>query len=169
MCEETGFTWPIDLVARRLDAAAEDEALAAAARAHYRSDGLPTLTWDATAPNLLATDERLLAIRRSASIDPRPHHRSWPLAGQLAITTERVMMVGKKAVTIASFDELDDVTLATDRLFVVLTSGAGFVIRSCHPRLLRVQLAEARASRIDRQAGASSNAAMATPTDLPRR
>jgi hypothetical protein len=169
MCEETGFAWPTSLAARDLDADAEDEALAAAARKYYRSDGFATIEPDDGMRSALRSGERLLAMRKTASIDHRPRSGSSPRSGGLAITSERLVMIDRLAETLASFDELDDVTLATDRILVVLTTGTGFAIQSCHPRLLRVQLAEARASRIDRQAGASSNTAAALPADLPRR
>jgi hypothetical protein len=169
MCEETGFAWPASLGALGHDAAAEDEALAAAARSHYRSNGFGVLEIDQGMRSALGDDERLLAIRMTASIDHRPRSGRSPRSGQLVITTERLMMVEDVPVTLAGFDEIDDVTLATDRLFVALSSGAGFSIQSCHPRLLRVQLAEARARRTDGQAGASSNTVGALPNDLPRR
>lgn len=168
MCENTGFVWPTSLAAGDLNAEAEDEALAAAARTYYRRAGLAAIEPDDGLRPALQSDERLLAVRKTASIDHRPHSGLSSQSGPLAITTERLVMIDRQIETLASYDELDDVTLARDRILVVLTTGAGFTIRSCHPQLLRVQLAEARASRIDRQAGVSSNTP-AFPTDLPRR
>jgi hypothetical protein len=169
MCEEIGFAWPTSLGALGLDAVAEDEGLAAAARSHYRSNEFAILETDQALRSAMGGDERLLAMRTTASIDHGPRSGLSPWSGQLAITTERLVAVEDVPVTLAAFDEIDDVTLATDRVFVALSSGAGFSIQTCHPRLLRVQLAEARVRRIDGQAGASSNKLEALPDDLPRR
>jgi hypothetical protein len=144
MCEETGFVWPASLAEHRLEPDDEDEALAAAARLHYRSGARSTVTSSDDVRAALRADEQLIAIRATASIDPGPrggHAQS----GQLAITNERLVLIDQPAVTLASFDQIEDVTLATDRVLVVLTTGGGFAIQSCHPRLLRVQLAAARA------------------------
>jgi hypothetical protein len=169
MCEETWFAWPPSPGAPGLDAAAEDEAFAAAARSYYRTNGFAILEIDQVIRSALGDDERLLALRKTASIDHRPRNGSSPWSGLLAITTERLVVVEDVPVTLAGYDEIDDVTLATDRLFVALSSGVGFSIQSCHPRLLRVQLAEARARRIDGQAGVSSKTVGALPSDLPLR
>jgi hypothetical protein len=168
MCDETGFAWPTALLAGGLEEAALDDGLASAARAHYRSGSVATIEPSENVRSRLKNDEVLFAIRTIASIDPGPPARL-PLSGQLAITTERMMLVDGSAVTLAYFDEIEDVTLTADRLLVMLTNGTGFAVRSCHPRLLRVQLAEARARRIDRHPVASSKSVAAVPTDLARR
>jgi hypothetical protein len=169
MCEDTGFAWPPSLGAPGLEATGEDEALAVAARLHYRSNGFPVLEADDDLRSALADEERVLAIRKTASVEHRPRNGAPPQSGRLMVTTERLMVMEDVPLTLAAFDEIDDVTLATDRLFVALSSGAGFSIQSCHPRLLRVQLAEARAARIEGQSGRSSMAGSVSPTDLPRR
>jgi hypothetical protein len=80
------------------------------------------------------------------------------LSGPLAITNSRLLVIDGQPVTLASFDELDDVTLVTDRLLVMLTSGVGLTIDAVNPRLLRVELAAARARWSDGQPAASNHA-----------
>lgn len=147
----------------------EDEALAGAERVRYRTDGIVRIEPDHGIRSALGHDEGLLALRETASIVRRPHGESSPLSGRLAITTERLIMVDELSTTLASLEDLDDVTLVADRLLVLLTSETGFTIQTTHPRLLRVQLAEARASRRDRHTGASSDTASEVPSDLPFR
>ncbi len=140
-----------------LDADAEDEALARAARRRYRTYGIASIEPGHGMRLALMGDEQLVAVRAEASIQDDPKASSSPLHGWLAITTKRMMIIAGHPVTVASLDELDDVTLTTDRLLVTLKTGSGFAVKACHPRLLRVQLAEARASRSDDQSGASSS------------
>jgi hypothetical protein len=148
MCDETGFVWPASLAEHRLEPAEEDDALAAAARSHYRSGAGSTISSSGDVRAALKPDEQLIAVRTTASIDPGPRGgQVW--SGQLVVTNERLVLIDQRAVTLASFDQIEDVTLAADRVLVVLTTGGGFAIRSCHPRLLRVQLAAARARGTD--------------------
>ena len=168
MTEETGQAQFSNPVRAGMDADLEDEALATAARARYRTDGIVGITADHLVSAQLVRDEQLLAVRHSVSVERLSDGAQAPVLGPLAITTERLLMLDPEPVTLASLDELDDVTLVTDRLLVMLTSGAGFTISAPQPKLLRVELAAARASRTDRQTAASSSPAPRPPTDLPR-
>ncbi len=150
------------------DADAEDEALAAAARARYLTDGIESIEPDNAMRSALRGGEQLLALREMASIDAPPHGGPSPLSGRLALTNERLVIVDGLAITVATLEELDDVTLIADRLQVMLASGTGFTIEAQSPRLLRVQLAEARANRSERQGG-ESEADEEAPGDLTRR
>jgi hypothetical protein len=157
-----------NLVGPTLDPDLEDEALASAARDRYRTDGIDSIEPDAGMSLALRSDEQLLAVRQTASVE-RPLDGGQALvSGYLAITSRRVMLIDEQPVTLASFEELDDVTLVSDRLLVTLTSGTGFAISATNPTLLRVQLAEARASWSDGQSVASE-AGSGSPVDLPRR
>jgi hypothetical protein len=117
----------------------------------------------------LGRDERLLALREVASIDLLPAGGRSSVWGRLAITTERLIMIAGLPVTLATLEEFDDVTLVTDRLLVLLKSGVSFTIQASQPRLLRVQLAEARASRSDRQMLARSKVVPEPAGGRPRR
>ncbi len=150
-----------------IDADVEDDALATAARARYRQDGIVGIEPDHRDALSTRGDEQLLAVRQSASVE-RLSDGARPISGRLAITTERIFMLDGQTDTLATLDELDDVTLVSDRLLVMLTSGAGFRINAPQPKLLRVELAAARANRLDRQTAASSSTGPSAPTDLPR-
>lgn len=169
MIEETGNMAASNPVVPGADADVEDEALARAARARYRKDGIIRIEPDGGMRSALGADEGLLAVRQTASIERLAEGGGAPMSGRLAITTQRLMLVDAQPLTLASLDELDDITLVRDRLLVTLTSGTGFTINVLHPRLLRVELAEARASRMDGQSTATSNPVSELPSELPRR
>jgi hypothetical protein len=159
MIDEAGATLPTDLDGTTLDADLEDEALARAARAHYRREGIPIIEPDGAIRSALCSDEQVLAFRPGASVERLLEAGGGsPVSGPLAVTTERLLFIDGRPMTLASLEELDDVSLATDRLLVLLTSGTGFRISTARPRLLRVQLAEARASRLERPSRLTSEA-----------
>jgi hypothetical protein len=143
--EETGRGHISDLVGAMVDSDNEDETLAAAARARYRTGGVVTIEPDQVMRAALQSDEQLLAVRRASEVERLIDGVRSPISGTLAITNKRLLVLDGSTVTLASLDELDDVTLVTDRLLVMLTNGAGLTIDAAHPRLLRVELAEARA------------------------
>ena len=169
MMEHSGLVPASNPVAPGIDADVEDEALATAARARYRRDGIIRIEPDGGMRSALGSDEELLAVRQTASIQRLTDRGQAPMSGRLAITTQRLMLVDEQPLTLAALDELDDVTLVRDRLLVTLTSGTGFTINVVHPRLLRVELAEARASRWDAQTVASPIPESELPGELPLR
>jgi hypothetical protein len=150
MTDETVPTPFQDGLVPGMSADLDDEALARAARARYRKDGIGSIDGDEGMRSALAGDEELLAIRQTASVERLSDAGRSPVSGRLAITTERLFMLDAQPPTLASLDELDEVTLVRDRLLVMLTSGAGFTITAPQPMLLRVELAAARARRLDR-------------------
>jgi hypothetical protein len=159
---------PTGAAAGRADAVAEDEALAAAARARYLRNGIASIEPDRRTRSALGHQEQLLAVRRPATIHRLAAGSGLPISGQLVITTERLILIKRQSVTLAYLDELEDVTLVLGRLEVILTKSAGFAINAYQPRLLRVQLAAGRAQWLDHQAGASPKAPSADRGDLPR-
>lgn len=127
---------------------AEDEAAADRARLAFRRDGLPALEPDARIAPLLAPGERVIAIRRGALLDRRqPRAADMPLglAGDLYVTSTRVALVGR---TVLSWPlrEIEEVVVAGGRLLLVLGDGRGVFVAAAGPRLLRVQIAAARAA-----------------------
>jgi hypothetical protein len=135
----------------------------------FRTDGMATIEPDHQMRSALRPDEQLLAVRQAAGVERLVDGVRSMLSGPLAITNNRLLLVDGQPVTLASFDELDDVTLVTDRLLVMLTSGVGFTIDAVNPRLLRVELAAARARWSDGQVAVSSNDGSAPEADQPRR
>jgi len=169
MIDETGLMPIPGTAGPGLATDIEDEALATAARARYRTFGMVRIEPDGGMSAALWADEHLLAVRQAASVERPSRDARSAQSGRLAITTRRVLLVDAEPVTLASLEELDDVALVSDRLLVTLTSGTGFTIKVPHPRLLRVVLAEARASRLDAQVEASSKPASELPAEAPRR
>jgi hypothetical protein len=147
-----------DLVGQMVDSDADDETLAAAARTRFRTDGMVGIEPDRQMRSALGPDEQLLAVRQAAGVERLIDGVRSMLSGPLAITNSRLLVIDGQPVTLASFDELDDVTLVTDRLLVMLTSGVGLTIDAVNPRLLRVELAAARARWSDGQPAASNHA-----------
>jgi hypothetical protein len=148
---------------------AEDEALASAARSEYLSTGLVALRPGRRTRSVLGEQERLLAERQRASVVHLPAGRTAPMSGRLAVTSERLLLVGRAPVTLATLAELDDTCLVSYRLHVALTGGAAFAIRAMRPRLLRVELAEARAQWLDGQASGSEADGSSARGVWPRR
>lgn len=149
MIDGTGHVHTPDPADVTTDAEVEDDLLATSARARYRSEGIVGIEPDERMRSVLGRDEQLVAVRQSASVERLSEGRGSSTSGLLAITTERLFILDAEPVTLASLEELDDVTVVTDRLLVMLRNGAGFTITTSQPRLLRVELAAARASRVD--------------------
>jgi hypothetical protein len=158
-----------DLVGLPVDSEVEDESLAATARARFRKDGMVGIEPDHQMRSALRPDEQLLAVRQAAGVELLIDGVRSMLSGPLAITNDRLLVIDGQAVTLASFDELDDVTLVTDRLLVMLTTGVGLTIDAVNPRLLRVELAAARARWSDGQLATTANGASGFDADQPRR
>jgi hypothetical protein len=165
--DATGRGPSSELVGLPIDTDVEDETLAAAARARFRTDGMLSIEPDDEMRSALRSDEHVLAVRQTADVERLIDGVRSLVSGPLAITNRRLMVLDGQPVTLAGLDELDDVTVATDQLLVMLTSGVGLRIDAAHPRLLRVELAEARARWSDGRLGSSD--ATESETDQPRR
>ena len=130
--------------------AAEDESAAAAARARYRIEGAPRLVPDDGLAALLGNDEWLIAVRRSAFLDRRVPSRgesSWPgLRGQLAVTSRRLIFLAGRYVLAFDLVKVEQIVLSGERLLVAMPDGNGAALDVEQPRLLRVQIAAARAA-----------------------
>jgi hypothetical protein len=119
---------------------------------------------------VLGSDEQLLAIRELATVESLSMRDEPASFGRLAVTTKRLlMMMGAQSITLARLEEIDDVALVTDRLLVMLTTGSSFTINTAQPRLLRVELAAARAYRSRSHADALVDREPTLGSDLLRR
>lgn len=129
--------------------AAEDEVAATDARTRYRTEAPSRLEPDGPFAALLDQDEWLIAVRTSAVVDrrvPRPGEPARPgLDGQLAVTSRRLILTGRHVLTI-ELVEVEQIVLSGDRLLVVMHGGSGVALDVEQPRLLRVQIAAARAA-----------------------
>ncbi len=132
------------------DQVAEDEALAAAARASFRDGTTPRPEIDETTRGALDEGEGVVAIVDGSVADNRADGIG-RRDGRLVVTTRRLIIVGSPATTIAALDELDDVMVTGGQLHAAVADGSTLTISTRHPRLFRVQLAEARARHTDDQ------------------
>ncbi len=134
---------------RIVDRDGDDEAAAAAARVAYQTEPMTRLEPDPAVAQLLAPGERLLAIRRWATLErrqPIPGERlARGLGGQLFITSRRLLHVGRLVLTFQLAD-ITETALGAGHLLVVMRDGTGLALGVDQPRLLRVQIAEARAT-----------------------
>jgi hypothetical protein len=124
-----------------------DEAAADEARERYRREAMAPLEPDRRIAPLLARGEAVLAVRRSAVLERRQPVAGTTTAGpagDLYLTSRRLVLLGRHTITIA-LGEVEEVMLAGERLLLVLRDGRGASLDVDRPRLLRVQLAVARA------------------------
>jgi hypothetical protein len=124
----------------------QDAADATAARARYRAAGPETIPPDPAVRHVLAPGERLIARRCRAFVERRHPGVDARPTGDLYVTSERLILVGRKALSIA-LAEIEDAAVIADRVVLLLTGGAVLAIEAERPRLLRVQIAAARAGR----------------------
>lgn len=128
---------------------AADDAAADEARERYRIGPLPSLDTDPAAAGQLEPGERVVAFRQSAVLDrrePRPElTEPAGLAGRLYVTTRRLLLLGRVRLSI-DLAEIEEAVLSGERLLLVLRDGRGMSLETAGPRLLRVELAAARAA-----------------------
>jgi len=140
-----------DLDARvaRPDVGRTDDEDASDARRRYRTHGLEPLRPDTCIGPLLETDEVVLARHQGVGLDGRQLSQSGPSApirGDLYVTSARLVHVGLRVVTI-ELDDIEDAALVGHRVLLVTRGGVGVTLETDRPRLLRVQMAAARAAR----------------------
>jgi len=126
-----------------------DEAAADRARASYRTRPMAALQPDEVIARLLTPGEQVVAIRRSAVLDRRQAIAGAPgaasgLAGDLYLTSRQLVLVGRRSVSF-DLEEIDEAMLSGDQLLLVMRDGQGASLGVAQPRLLRVQIAAARA------------------------
>ena len=125
-----------------------DEAAADQARETYRTQPLPALEPDAAIAPVLGLDERVVAVRRSVQLDRRQpipgSDAPLGLAGDLYLTSRRLALVGRVMVSLDLAD-IEEVGLSGERLLLALRDGQGISLVVEQPRLLRVEVATARA------------------------
>ena len=128
--------------------AADDEASANEARLRYRRRGVEWLDPDERIGPVLEPGERLLAVRRSvvvcrndtlASVAP-------PVVVDLYVTSRRLALAGTDMIFF-DLTALDEAVVSQERLLIVLRDGVGLDLEVAQPRLLRVDIAAARAAR----------------------
>lgn len=97
------------------------------------------------APNL-RPDEDVVEVRQAATVGRHAATDAVEtFAGRLYLTTSRLILLGRAALHV-ELSEIDELALAGERLLVTLQDGTGLAIDAGGPRLLRVQVAAARAA-----------------------
>ena len=128
-------------IAQRITA---DEQAADAERARLVDGELPDLRSQVDGGLPLTDGEVVHAIRRSAMLEETD--AATPKGGSLYLTSERLVHVGEASHEI-SLDAIQESAVALERLLLLdLTDGSDLAIEVDQPRLLRVQLAAARAN-----------------------
>ena len=121
-----------------------DEAAAAAARAHYESEGLPTLGVEDDLAQELRGDEVLHARRSSAMLNRLDGAGTLPgYAGTLYLTSRRLIHIGQVTFAVP-LTQIEEVSIVGERLLLTLSSGEGVSLDVAEPRLLRVMIGVAR-------------------------
>jgi hypothetical protein len=122
----------------------QDEAEADEARSRYRIEGLPAVDIDSLLAERLRPGETAVDIRSSSQVTRHPlGDGTDEHAGQLVLTSQRLLVVGRSPLEV-ELDEIDELSLAGERLLVTLRDGTGLSIHAPRPRLLRVQIAALR-------------------------
>ena len=150
-----------------------DEAAANQAREAYRTHPMPTLEPDARIAPLLGRGERVVAVRRSAQLDRRQPIPGWEappgIAGDLYLTPRRLVLVGRMTMEL-SLNEIEEAGLSGERLLLALRDGQSVSLDVEQPRLLRVDIATARAlARADRPSGRAQHHRTTAVTRVLRR
>jgi hypothetical protein len=119
-----------------------DEAAADAERLRLVEGELPNLNDEATEALALGSGEVLHATRRAAMLE----NGAMPFGGSLYLTSERLVHIGQERHEVP-LEKIAESAVALERLLLLdLTDGSDLAIEVDQPRLLRVQLAAARAN-----------------------
>jgi hypothetical protein len=126
-------------IAERIGA---DEAAADAERARLVEGDLPNLNGEVEEGLPLGPAEVLHATRRAAMLE----NEAMPIGGSLYLTSERLIHIGQVRHDVP-LEKIAESAVALERLLLLdLTDGSDLAIEVDQPRLLRVQLAAARAN-----------------------
>ena len=126
-------------IAERIGA---DEAAADAERARLVDGDLPNLNDQIAGALPLGSGEVLHATRRAAMLE----NGTLPMGGSLYLTSERLVHIGAERHEVA-LETIEETAVALERLLLLdMTDGSDLAIEVDQPRLLRVQLATARAN-----------------------
>ena len=126
-----------------------DQAEADRARERYRREPMAVLEPDARIAPWLDPHERVVAVRSPALVErrqPAPGSAGpTGIPGDLYVTTRRLVMVGRPTLSFG-LEAIAETLLSGERLLLVMRDGAGVTLEVTRPRLLRVEIATARAA-----------------------
>lgn len=121
--------------------AAEDEAAATAARDSFRIAQIPEIDPDQAIRPHLAEGERVHALRRHAILRAPAGEGALGHGGTLYLTSHRLIHLGQVVVSVNVAD-IEESSLAGERLLLTLRGGGGMSLDLDRPRVLRAELAE---------------------------
>jgi len=125
-----------------------DEAAADAERARLAANALPDVSDGAVGTLELRAGEIVHAIRQVALLEGTSGQT--PSGGTLYLTSQRLVHAGQ-ATREVELTDIAEIAVALERLLLVdLADGSDLAIEVDQPRLLRVQLAAARAAARER-------------------
>ncbi len=120
--------------------ASEDEAAASEARERFLREPLPTITPDDQIAPHLAQDEGVHALRRHAILRGPGDDRALGYGGTLYLTARRLIHLGQVVMTV-NLADVQETSLAAERLLITLRDGEGLSLDIDQPRLLRAEMA----------------------------
>jgi hypothetical protein len=126
--------------ARAAARAADDEEAAAAARDRFRIGSIPAIEADDVIRPHLASEERVHALRSHAILNAPGGDRALGSGGTLYLTSRRLVHLGQVVVSVSLVD-LEESSLAGERLLLTLRGGEGLTLDVDRPRLLRAEMA----------------------------
>jgi hypothetical protein len=121
--------------------AADDEAAAAAAREGFRFAPIEPIEPDEAIGPHLTTGERVHALRRHAILRAPGGDGALGYGGTLYLTSRRLIHLGQVVVSVNVAD-VEESSMAGERLLLTLREGEGMSIDVDRPRLLRAEMAE---------------------------
>lgn len=129
-----------------LTRAKADEAAALKARQRFRDDPMATVAPNEAIAAQLVPGEELFAIRSSAIINgPGVAAPLTGYGGTLYLTSQRIVHLGQVTLSLR-LEDIEELSLAGERLLLTLRSGDGIALDVDGPRLLRAQIAAAMAA-----------------------
>lgn len=120
-----------------------DEQAAVRARKSLRDGALPRLPPEPEIAALLDPGESVVEVRSAVIVERHVHDQPVETAsGRLYLTTRRLVLVGRRTMSVP-LAEIEELSLAAERLLVTLRDGTGLSYDAGSPRLLRVLVAAA--------------------------
>ena len=120
--------------------AAADEEAAAAARDRFRIEPVPAIEADEAVRGHLEPDETVHALRRRAILSAPGGDGALGYGGTLYLTSRRLVLLGQVEMSVRLAD-IDETSLAGERLLLTLRNGEGFALDLDRPRVLRAEMA----------------------------
>jgi hypothetical protein len=120
--------------------AADDEEAAAAARDRFRIGPIPAIEADDVIRPHLAAEERVHALRPRAILSAPGGEGALGYGGTLYLTSRRLVHLGQVVMSVKMSD-IEESSLAGERLLLTLRDGEGLALDVDQPRLLRAEMA----------------------------